>query len=66
MILFSEINLKLFRSTCAPNNLVRKMEAAIDFTFIYDLVNGMYSEVGCLQDEINQLLDKPWKEAFST
>ena len=49
-----------------PNHLVRKMEAAIDFTFIYDLVKGMYSEVGCLQDEINQGLDKLWKEAFST
>jgi hypothetical protein len=42
------------------------MEAAIDFTFIYDLVKGMYSEVGCLQDQINQGLDKLWKEAFST
>ncbi|MGG0410301.1 hypothetical protein [Peribacillus simplex] len=51
MILFSEINLKW---------------AAIDFTFIYDLVKSMYSEVGCLQDEINQGLDKPWKEDFST
>jgi transposase len=29
-----------------PNHLVRKMEAAIDFTFIYDLVKEMYSEVG--------------------
>ncbi|MCP1155655.1 IS1182 family transposase [Peribacillus frigoritolerans] len=29
-----------------PNHLVRKMEAAIDFTFIYDLVKDMYSEVG--------------------
>ncbi|MED3761870.1 transposase, partial [Peribacillus frigoritolerans] len=29
-----------------PNNLVRKMEAAIDFTFIYDLVKDMYSELG--------------------
>ncbi|MFY0804151.1 IS1182 family transposase [Peribacillus frigoritolerans] len=28
------------------NHLVRKMEAAIDFTFIYDLVKEMYSEVG--------------------
>ncbi|MDP1422217.1 IS5/IS1182 family transposase, partial [Peribacillus simplex] len=28
------------------NHLVRKMEAAIDFTFIYDLVKDMYSEVG--------------------
>jgi hypothetical protein len=26
-----------------PNHLVRKMEAAIDFTFIYDLVKDMYS-----------------------
>ncbi len=29
-----------------PNHLIRKMEAAIDFTFIYDLVKDMYSEVG--------------------
>ncbi|MCK1981964.1 MULTISPECIES: IS1182 family transposase [Peribacillus] len=28
------------------NHLVRKMEASIDFTFIYDLVIDMYSEVG--------------------
>ncbi|AMM94517.1 transposase [Peribacillus simplex] len=29
-----------------PNHLVRKLEAAINFTFIYDLVKDMYSEVG--------------------
>ena len=29
-----------------PNHLVRKMEAAIDFTFIYDLMKDMYLEVG--------------------
>jgi transposase len=29
-----------------PNHLVRKLEATIDFTFIYDLVKEMYSEVG--------------------
>ncbi len=28
------------------NHLVRKLEAAIDFSFIYDLVRDMYSEVG--------------------
>ncbi len=28
------------------NHLVRKMESSIDFTFIYDLVKDMYSEVG--------------------
>lgn len=28
------------------NHLVRKIEAAIDFTFIYDLVEDLYSEVG--------------------
>ncbi|WP_414696738.1 hypothetical protein [Peribacillus frigoritolerans] len=28
------------------NHLGRKMEASIDFTFIYDLVIDMYSEVG--------------------
>jgi hypothetical protein len=28
------------------NHLVSKMEASIDFTFIYDLVIDMYSEVG--------------------
>src|SRR5690606_37808076 len=28
------------------NHLVRKIEAAIDFSFIYDLVKDMYSEVG--------------------
>jgi transposase len=28
------------------NHLVRKIEASIDFTFIYDLVIDMYSEVG--------------------
>ncbi|MFE4897406.1 transposase [Peribacillus butanolivorans] len=27
-------------------HIVRKIEAAIDFTFIYDLVKDMYSEVG--------------------
>ncbi|PJN89971.1 hypothetical protein CVN76_11660 [Bacillus sp. mrc49] len=29
-----------------PNQLVHKIEAAMDFTFIYDLVKDMYSEVG--------------------
>lgn len=28
------------------SHLVRKMEAAIDFSFIYDLVKDTYSEVG--------------------
>ncbi|MFL0366251.1 transposase, partial [Pseudobacillus sp. 179-B 2D1 NHS] len=28
------------------NHLVRKMEAAMDFSFIYDLVEGLYAEVG--------------------
>ncbi|SNT55695.1 Transposase domain [Bacillus sp. OK838] len=28
------------------NHLVRTIEAAIDFTFIYDLVKDMYSEIG--------------------
>ena len=28
------------------NHLVRKIEGAIDFTFIYDLVKDMYSEIG--------------------
>jgi transposase len=28
------------------NHLVRKIEAAIDFTFIYDLVKDIYSEIG--------------------
>ncbi|MGE7609108.1 hypothetical protein ACQKML_21130 [Peribacillus frigoritolerans] len=28
------------------NQLVRKMEASINFTFIYDLVKDMYSKVG--------------------
>jgi hypothetical protein len=28
-------------------HLVRKMEAARDFSFIYDLVKDVYSEVGC-------------------
>ncbi len=28
------------------NHLVRKIEAAIDFSFIYDLVKDMYSEIG--------------------
>lgn len=28
------------------NHLVRKIEAAIDFSFIYDLVKDAYSEVG--------------------
>jgi hypothetical protein len=30
----------------AANHLVRKMEASIDFPFIYDLVKDMNSEVG--------------------
>ena len=29
-----------------PDHLVRKMEATIDFPFIYDLVKAMYLEVG--------------------
>jgi hypothetical protein len=29
-------------------HLVRKMEAAIDFTLIYDLLKDVYSEVGRL------------------
>jgi transposase len=28
------------------NHFVRKIEAAIDFTFIYDLVKDIYSEIG--------------------
>ncbi|MGY3313900.1 transposase [Peribacillus simplex] len=28
------------------NHLVRKMEAAIDFSILYDLAKDMYSEVG--------------------
>jgi hypothetical protein len=28
------------------NHLVRKIESAIDFTFIYDLVKDIYSETG--------------------
>ncbi|KZO01098.1 hypothetical protein [Pseudobacillus badius] len=28
------------------NHLVRKMETTIDFSFIYDLVEELYSEVG--------------------
>ena len=28
------------------NHLIRKIEAAIDFSFIYDLVKVIYSEVG--------------------
>ncbi len=28
------------------NHLVRKIEAVIDFTFIYDLVKDLYSEIG--------------------
>ncbi|PHD77351.1 hypothetical protein COF64_06050 [Bacillus sp. AFS043905] len=35
-----------FDQLVPPNHLVRKMEASIDFTFIYDLVKDMYSEVG--------------------
>ncbi|MDQ0879254.1 hypothetical protein QFZ73_000265 [Peribacillus sp. V2I11] len=30
------------------NHMVRKIDAAIDFIFIYDLVKDMYSEVGRL------------------
>ncbi|MET3322744.1 UNVERIFIED_ORG: transposase [Peribacillus simplex] len=30
------------------NHLVRKIEGDIDFTFIYDLVKEMYSEIGRL------------------
>ncbi|TKH02541.1 hypothetical protein FC682_22040 [Peribacillus simplex] len=36
------------------NHLVRKMDASIDFTFIYDLVKDMYSVVGL--PSIDQLL----------
>ena len=28
------------------NHLVRKIESALDFSFIYELVEDMYSEVG--------------------
>ncbi|MCM3065882.1 transposase, partial [Priestia flexa] len=28
------------------SHLVRKIEAALDFSFIYDLVKDMYSEIG--------------------
>ncbi|CAH0155552.1 hypothetical protein SRABI96_00824 [Peribacillus sp. Bi96] len=40
------------------------MEAAIDFSFIYDLVKDMYSEVGRLQDEINQVRENHEKKPF--
>ncbi len=30
----------------SENHLVRKLEVAIDFSFIYDLVKDTYSEVG--------------------
>ncbi|CAH0139268.1 hypothetical protein SRABI96_00437 [Peribacillus sp. Bi96] len=46
------------------NHLVRIMEAAIDFSFIYDLVKNMYSEVGRLQDEINQDRENHEKKPF--
>lgn len=29
-----------------PNHLVRKMEAALDFSFIYDIVKDTYSDIG--------------------
>ncbi len=47
-----------------PNHLVRKIEAAIDFTFIYDLVKDRYSEVGRLQEEINQDRENHEKKPF--
>ena len=34
------------RSVVPPNHLVRKTEAALDFSFIYELVKDLYSAVG--------------------
>ncbi|MDP1418383.1 hypothetical protein Q8G35_08150 [Peribacillus simplex] len=44
MIPFSGINLKRFTlDQLAPSNhLVRKMEASIDFSFIYDSMEDMF------------------------
>lgn len=42
----SQIELIALDQLVPPNHLVRKIDAAIDFSFIYDLVEDMYSEVG--------------------
>jgi len=42
-----------------PNHLVRKIEAAIDFTFIYDLGKDMYSE-GISKGVQNFLIPNPF------
>ncbi len=38
------------------NLLVRKIESALNFSFIYELVEGMYSEVGRLSIEPDILI----------
>ncbi len=34
----------IFRLTCPEDHLVREVEAPIDFSFIYSLVKGAYSD----------------------
>ncbi|TFH59567.1 hypothetical protein E4J71_19285 [Peribacillus frigoritolerans] len=41
-----QLEIITFDQLVPANHLVRKIEAFIDFTFIYDLVKDMYSEVG--------------------
>ncbi|MFE4076888.1 hypothetical protein [Peribacillus sp. YIM B13477] len=41
-----QLEMITFDQLVPPSHLVRKMEASIDFIFIYDLVKDMYSEVG--------------------
>ncbi|PAW27188.1 hypothetical protein BKC07_20360 [Peribacillus simplex] len=40
-----QLEMITFDQLVPPSHLVRKMEASIDFIFIYDLVKDMYSEV---------------------
>jgi transposase len=42
----NQIEMNALDQLVPANHLVRKIEAAIDFSFIYPLVEDMYSEVG--------------------
>ncbi|MFJ7994762.1 hypothetical protein ACIQY5_21820 [Peribacillus frigoritolerans] len=46
-----QLEMITFDQLVPANQLVRKMESSIDFTFIHDLVKDMYSEVGRLSND---------------
>ena len=43
--MISQLEMTAWDQLVPQDHLVRKMEAALDFSFIYDLVKDMYSEV---------------------